>query len=65
MCNRGDLEKDMRELLSKYNIVPDNFICRMVKTTRCGICEFNVSQGDISLLIDNLNLIEVEEFLMF
>lgn len=61
MCNRGDLENDMRELLGRYGIVPDNFICRMVETTRCGICEFEMSQGDISILIDNLNLIEVEE----
>lgn len=61
MCNREDLEKDMRELLSRYSIVPDNFICRMVETTRCGICEFKMSQDELVILIDNLNLIEVEE----
>ena len=58
--NKGTLKKDIVELFKKHGVVIKDPVCNMIGTSREATCEFRASIDQVSLLVQNLRLKEVE-----
>jgi hypothetical protein len=54
--NRSSFERDMRQLLKQSAVVPKQIQCRMVGTTRDGVCSLRLSPLEHEAIIRSLKL---------
>lgn len=59
--NKGTLKKDIVELFKMHGVVIKDPVCNMIRTSREAICEFRAPADQVSLLVRNLHLKEVEK----